>query len=412
MKVILERVCGLDVHRDTVKACVRRPGEAREREEILQTFSTHTADLLALRDWLRALAVTHVAMESTGVYWKPIYYVLEEEFQVLLVNAQHIKHVPGKKTDAQDAAWLAQLLECGLLRASFVPPPPIRALRDLTRYRKVLVQERGREVQRLHAVLQDAGIKLSSVATDIMGVSGRAMIDWLVEGRTNPEALAELARGRLRAKLPQLRKALAGQFTGHHAFLVREILAHLDYLEEALARLDERIEEHIRPFAEELARLMTIPGVQTKTAEVMVAECGVEMSKFPTRKHLGSWSGLAPGQHQSAGRRKAERTRRGNRWLRSALVEAAWAAVHSNDNYLAAQYHRLVPHRGKRKAIVAVAHSMVEIAHVLLSRKVNYQDLGPDYFLQLNRKAVERRCVRQLQQLGYRVALTHEQEAA
>lgn len=293
-----------------------------------------------------------------------------------------------------------------------MPPPPIRALRDLTRYRKVLVQERGREVQRLHAVLQDAGIKLSSVATDIMGVSGRAMIDWLVEGRTNPEALAELARGRLRAKLPELRKALAGRFSAHHAFLVREIPAHLDYLEEALARLDERIEEHMRPFAGEQARLMTIPGVQAKTAEVMMAEFGVDMSRFPTRKHLGSWSGLSPGQHQSAGRRKTERTRRGNRWLRSALVEAAWAAVHSNDNYLAGQYHRLVPHRGKKRAIVAVAHSMVEIAHTLLSKKVDYHDLGPDYFLRLNRKAVERRCVRQLQQLGYQVSLTSQQEAA
>jgi transposase len=408
MKVILERVAGLDVHRDSVKVCVRGPGANGEREEILATFRTHTADLLALRDWLKAHGTTHVAMESTGVYWKPLYYVLEDDFEVLLVNAQHIKHVPGKKTDTEDACWIAQLLECGLLKGSFVPPPPIRSLRDLTRYRKVLTQERGREVQRLHAVLQDAGIKLSSVATDIMGVSGRAIMEALVEGRTDAEALAELARGRLRSKLPQLRQVLVGRFTGHHAFLVGEILAHLDYLEEALGRLCQQIEEEMRPFAEEQRRLMTIPGVQTKTAQVMVAEFGVDMSKFPTRKHLGSWSSLCPGQYQSAGRRQAERTRPGNGWLRSALVEAAWAAVRSDDNYLAAQYHRLVPRRGKRRAIVAVAHSMVEIAHTLLAQKVDYTDLGPDYFLQLNRKTIQRRCVHQLEKLGYRVTLTQE----
>jgi transposase len=412
MKVILERVAAGDVHRDMVKVCGRRPGAAAEREEWVQTFPTHSAGLLALRDWLKALEVTHVALESTGVYWKPIYYVLENDFQVLLVNAAHAKNVPGRKTDTADCCWLAQLLECGLLKASFIPPPPLRALREVARYRIVQTQERAREVQRLHAVLQDAGIKLSSVATDIRGVSGRAMIDHLVEGQADPEALSQLARGQLRAKLPQLRQALAGHFNRHHAFLVAEILAHVDYLEESLARLSQRVEELLRPFEAEAQRLQTIPGVGVKTAQVMVAEFGVDMSKFPTRKHLGAWSGLCPGQHQSAGRRKTQRTRPGNRWLRSACMEAAWAAVREGDNYLAAQYHRLVGRRGKKKAIVAVAHSMVEIAHTLLSRQVNYRDLGADYFLRLNRQVIERRCVHQLQKLGYHVTLTPETEAA
>ncbi len=400
MKLVLERVAGLDVHRDSVKACVRFPGSGREREEQVRTFATYSADLLGLRDWLKACGVTHVAMESTGQYWKPIYYVLEADFQVLLVNAQHVKRVPGKKTDVEDCCWLAQLLECGLLQASFVPPPPLRVLRGLTRYRKVLVQDRNREVQRLHDVLQDAGIKLSSVATDIMGVSGRAMMECLVEGRTDAEALAELARGRLRAKLPQLRQALQGGFKKHHAYLISAILAHVDYLEETLAGLQEQIEEQLRPCAEEQRRLQTIPGVQEKTAAVMIAEFGVDMSKFPTRKHLGTWSGLSPGLHETGGKRKPERTR----W--------AWAAVRQGDNYLAAQYHRLVGHRGKKKAIVAVAHSMVEIAHVLLSRQVDYQDLGPDYFLKRNRQQIERRCIHQLERLGYRVTLTPEADAA
>ncbi len=412
MKLVRERVAAGDVHRDTVKFCVRQPGTAGEREELVQTFSTHTEGLLALRDWLKALGVTHVALESTGVYWKPIYYVLENDFQVLLANAAQVKNMPGKKTDVADCCWLAQLLECELVKPSFVAPPPVRELREVTRYRTLQTQARAREVQRLHAVLQDAGIKLSSVATDIMGVSGRAMIDLLVEGRTDPEALAELARGRLRAKLPQLRQALRGHFNRHHAFLVAEILAHIDYLEESLARLSQQVEELLRPFAVEAERLQTIPGVGVKTAEAMVAEFGVDMSKFPTRKHLGTWSGLSPGQHQSGGRRRTQRTRAGNRWLRSALVEAAWVAVRQDDNYLAAQYHRLVGRRGKKRAIVAVAHSMVEIAHTLLSRQVDYRDLGPDYFLRLNRQVIERRCVHQLQKLGYRVTLTLEREAA
>ena len=406
MKIIRERVAGIDQHRDSIKVGVRLPGAGGEREQIVRTYATHTSDLLVTRDWLKSLGVTHVAIESTGNYWKSTYYLLEDDFEVVLVNAAHVKHVEGKKTDTQDCLWLAELLECGLLRASFVPPPPIRVLRALTRRRKHVQEDRTREIQRLHDVLQDAGIKLSSVATDILGVSGRAILKQLVEGRTDPEALAELARGRLRAKLPELRQALQGQFTPQHGELVEGILDHIEFLEGALGELQRQIDAHAAAFAEEQQRLDTIPGWDVKTAQAFLGECGANMKQFPTTKHLGAWSGLAPGQHESAGRRRAQRTRRGNRYLRAALVEAAWAAVLQKDNYFAAQYHRLVGHRGKKRAIVAVAHSMIEVAHVLLSRKVNYHDLGPDYFLRLNQKAIERRCVRQLQRLGYQVSLT------
>jgi transposase len=409
MKMIWERVAGIDQHRDSVKVGVRLPGADGQREQIVRTYATPTTDLLAMRDWLKALGVTHVAIESTGNYWKSTYYLLEEEFTVLLVNAAHVKHVPGKKTDTQDCLWLAELLECGLLKASLIPPPPLRVLRALTRRRKHVQQDRTREVQRLHDVLQDAGIKLSSVATNILGVSGRAILKQLVEGRTDPEALAELARGRLRAKLPELRKALEGQFSPEHGQLVEGILAHIDFLEAALAELQQHIDSQVAPYAEEQKRLDTIPGWDVKTSQAFLGECGADMKRFPTPKHLGAWSGLAPGQHQSAGKRRPQPTRHGNRYLRAALVEAAWAAVHKEDNYFSAQYHRLVGHRGKKKAIVAVAHSMIEVAHVLLSRKVDYHDLGPDYFLRRNQEAIERRCVRQLQRLGYKVTLTPQE---
>src|SRR5438445_6031812 len=286
MEQVFERVCGLDVHKATIAACVRVPGVKGKRLQSVQTFGTTTADLLALRDWLDAHGVTHVAMESTGVYWKPVYYLLEDHVTCLLVNAAHVKQVPGRKTDVQDCAWLAQLLEHGLLRGSFVPPAPIRELRDLTRYRKVLIQDRTREANRLHKLLEDAGIKLASVATDILGVSGRAMLQALVSGTTDPDLLADLARGTLRKKLPALRHALAGRFRAHPAFLVSQHVAHLDYLDEAVGALSARIEEALAPFAAELARLDTIPGVAQRTAEVLVAEIGVDMRQFPTAQHL------------------------------------------------------------------------------------------------------------------------------
>ena len=326
MEKVFERVCGLDVHRDTVKACVRiaEPGTGA-REEV-QTFGTMTADLLAMRDWLQAHGVTHVAMESTGVLWKPVYYTLEEDFTVLLVNAAHMRNVPGRKTDVMDCAWIAQLLQHGLLKPSFVPPKPIRDLRDLTRHRKVLTQARVAEVQRLHKLLQDAGIKLSSVATNILGASGRAMIEALLKGTTDPEALSNLAKGRLRAKMDALGRALLGRFRSHHAFLAGEILAHIDYLEESMERITQALEESIRPFGQEVERLKTIPGVRDKTAQAIVSEIGVDMKAFPTPRNLASWAGGCPGNNESAGNHKSGRARKGA----SATMGPQPAAAHAS----------------------------------------------------------------------------------
>jgi transposase len=411
MKRIYDRVCGLDVHRDVVNACVRLPEHSEDDDGVVAKFGTTTAELLALRDWLVSHKVTHVAMESTGEYWRPIYYTLEDQFKLLVVNAHHVKHVPGHKTDRHDCIWLARLLQCGLLKASFVPPRPIRDLRDLTRYRKVLTYQRTEEVQRLHGMLQKAGIKLSSVASDITGVSGRAMIEALVAGTADPEALADLARGRLRSKIPLLQKALLGHFRPHHATVVTEMLAQMDSIEESLERLTKAIEEEISPYAEAKKHLKTIPGWQDKTAETVLAEIGADMSAFPTDGDLASWAGICPGNRRSAGKRQTETIRKGNRWLRAALVQAAWAAIQENKSYLSAQYHRLAGHRGKKKAVVAVAHSMLVIAYHLLSKGADYQDLGPDFFLKRNRDAIQRRCIRQLESLGYDVALLHKNVA-
>jgi transposase len=405
MERLIERVCGLDVHKETVAACVRVPGSKGTREQHIQTFGTTAAELLALRDWLEAHGVTHVAMESTGVYWKPIYYVLEERFTCLLVNAAHVKQVPGRKTDVKDCVWIAQLLEHGLLRGSFVPPAPIRELRDLTRYRKVLIQDRTREANRLHKFLEDAGIKLASVATDILGVSGRAMLEALVRGTTDPEVLAELARGKLRAKLPALRQALHGRFRPHHAFLVSQLLAHLDYLDETITTLSERIEEIIVPFADELARLDTIHGVGRRTAEVLIAELGVDMNQFPSDRHLASWAGLCPGNNESAGKHKSGKTRRGNRWLRAALTEAALAAIRTSNSAFTARYRRIMRHRGHKKAVLAVAHAMLVTAYHLLARQTTYHELGAEYFDRRHGERVTRQAVQMLERQGYRVTL-------
>ncbi len=412
MDRVVERCCGLDVAQKTVAACVRLPSSAGGRQEIIRTFGTMTADLLALRAWLQALGVSHVAMESTGVYWKAIYYLLEDAFTVLLVNAAHMKQVPGRKTDVTDCAWIAQLLEHGLLRGSFVPPAPIRELRDLTRYRKAQIHERSREVNRLHKVLEDAGVKLAAVATDVLGVSGRAMLEALVHGTTDPGVLAALARGRLRAKLPALRQALAGRFGPHHRFLVGRILATLDYLDEAIAECSARIVEVISPFAAAVARLTTIPGVHQRTAEVLVAEIGTDMTRFPTPAHLASWAGMCPGNNQSGGKRKSGKTRKGSKWLRTALVEAGQAAARTKATALSARYRRLVRHRGHRKAVVAVGHEILLIAHTLLARATTYHELGPDYFDRRHRERTIRRCVRLLEHLGHRVTLEPAPAAA
>jgi transposase len=405
MDRLIERGCGLDVHRDTVAACVRVPGPRGERVQHVRTFGTTTEDLLALRDWLAAHGVTHVAMESTGVYWKPVYYVLEDRFECLLVNAVHLKHVPGRKSDVQDCVWIAQVLEHGLLRGSFVPPPLLRDLRDLTRYRAVLTDERTREVNRLHKLLQEAGIKLASVATDILGVSGRAMLQALVDGTTDPAVLADLARGKLRRKLPALRQALAGRFRPHHAFVAGQILAHLEYLDEALEALTARIGEVLAPFADVMSRLDTIPGVSRHTAENVLAEIGLDMNVFPTAGHLSSWAGLCPGQNESAGKHRSGRTRKGNRWLRRTLALAAHAAAHTKDTALAARYYRVLRHRGEKKAIVAVAHALLKIAYHVIAEQTTYRELGFDYHDRRDAERARRRAVAVLEKQGYRVVL-------
>jgi transposase len=401
----LERCAGLDVHRDTVAACVRVPGRGGHREQHVRTFGTTAAELLRLREWLETHGVTDVAMESTGVYWKPIYYVLEEAVTCLLVNAAHIKQVPGRKTDVQDCVWIAQLLEHGLLRGSFVPPVPIRELRDLTRYRKGLIQERQREANRLHKVLQDAGIKLASVATNILGVSGRAMLEALVGGTTAPEVLADLARGKLRAKLPALREALAGRFRSHHAFLVTQGLAHLDYLDDAIETVSTEVERLLLPFAAPLRRLDTIPGINARTAQVVIAEIGVDMSRFPSEHHLASWAGLCPGNNESAGKHKAGTTRKGNRWLRMALIEVALAAIRKKDCAFGARYRRVMRHRGHKKAVVAVAHSLLRTIYHVLAQSTDYRELGEAYYDRRQTTRTTRRAVAQLERLGYRVTL-------
>lgn len=405
MERMIERGAGLDVHKKTVTACVRVPGPDGGRRQEVQTFGTTAAALLTLRDWLRAHGVTHVAMESTGVYWKPVYYVLEEEFTCLLVNAAHVSKVPGRKTDVRDCEWLAQLLEHGLLRGSFVPPVAIRELRDLTRYRTVLVQDRTREANRLHKVLTDAGIQLASVATNVLGASGRAMLAALVEGTTDPVVLADLAQGKLRRKLPALREALVGRFRKHHALLVSQLLAHLDYLDEALDDLTAQIEEALSPFAAEAARLDAIPGVGARTVAILIAELGVDMRQFPTARHLASWAGLCPGTHESAGKRRPMRIGKGNRWLRMALIEAALAAVNVRDSAFAGRYRRLVRHCGHKKAIVAVAHKLLTTAYVLLANGIDYQEPGATYYDARRKDRDVRRAIQALERHGYHISL-------
>jgi len=405
MERLIERVCGLDVHKQTVAACVRVPGSTGTREQHVRTFGTTAPEILALRDWLEAHGITDVAMESTGVYWKPIYYVLEERFTCLLVNPTQVKQVPGRKTDVGDSVWIAQLLEHGLLRGSFVPPAPIRELRDLTRYRKVLIQDRTREVNRLQKFLEDAGIKLASVATDVLGVSGRAMLEALIRGTTDPDVLADLARGKLRKKLPALRQALVGRFRPHHAFLASQLLAHLDYLDETIATLGERVEELMAPYASELEHLDTIHGVAQRTAEVLIAELGVDMRQFPSDRHVASWAGLCPGNNESAGKHKSGKARRGNRWLRAALVEAALAAIRKPNSAFAARYRRIMGHRGHKKAVVAVAHSMLVTAYHVLARRTSYHELGADYFDRRHAERVRHRAIQTLERQGYRVTL-------
>jgi transposase len=393
MEVLYERCAGLDIHKRTVVACVIGPGSGKQPSKQLRTFGTMSDDLLALGEWLSQQGVSHVAMEATGPFWQPIYNLLEDRFELLLANARHIKAVPGRK-------------------ASFVPPRPQRELRELTRYRTSVVRERTREVQRLQKTLEGANVKLASVATDILGKSGRDILQALVGGSADPQALAELAQGKLRAKLPQLERALAGRFGSHQPFLVAQQLAHIDFLDETLAQLSAEIAERLRPFDEQLERLDGIPGVGRRTAEVLLAEIGPDPRRFSSAAHLASWAGVCPGNQESAGKRQSGATRKGNRVLRVVLVEAAHAVARTKDTYLSAQNHRLAARRGKKKAAVAVGHSILVIAYYLLTRSALYEDLGSTYFDQRDQARVERRLVHRLQALGYTVQLTPKTSAA
>jgi transposase len=411
MDVVVDRCAGLDVHKDTVMAAVRVPGEGSERREVVRQFPTFTDGLVALRDWLRSEGVSQVAMEATGVYWKPVWYVLEElaGVELLLVNARHSKNLPGRKTDVADAMWLAQLLECGLLRGSFVPPRDVAQLRDLTRYRTKLVGERVRETQRIQKLLEDAGIKLDSVASDVLGTSCREMLEALIAGERDPRVLAEKARTNLRRKIPDLRRALVGRFDHHHALLLRMHLDHVDQLMAMEQRLDQEVDRLMAPFAEEATWLTTIPGIGKRVAEVVISEIGVDMSRFPTAHHLASWAGLCPGNDESAGKRRSGRARKGNTALRTILVEAAWAAAHTEDSYLRAQYRRFKRRFGKRsetKALFAVAHSMIIIVWHVLTTGTDYHDLGSDYFEKRTDAAARQRyLVHELEKLGHTVTL-------
>jgi transposase len=405
MDVVVERVAGLDVHKANVTACVRVPGDDGERAERIGTFATTVPSLLALADWLEAHAVTQVAMEATGVHWKPVWAILEDRFACILVNARHVKQVPGRKTDVTDAQWLCRLTEAGLLRASLVPPAPIRALRNLTRYRKAQIRDRQREAGRLHKILEDTGIKLDCVASDILGMSGRAMLQALIAGTTDANVLADLAQGKLRAKLSALREALQGRFDTQHAIIVGRILAHIDYLDESITELSTVIEEQIAPFERAVELLCTIPGVQRRTAEVTIAETGGDMSAFASAKHLASWAGICPGNDESAGKRRSGKTRKGSKWLRANMIEAAKAASRTKDTYLAAQYQRLRARRGHAKATTAVAHSILVAAWHMLTNGELYADPGGDHLTRRDPQRTTKRLVAQPEKLGHTVTL-------
>ena len=408
MDVMVERCAGVDIGKDEVVACVRIPGPSgKGRHKQTRTFSSFTSQLEAMADWFASEGVTEVVMEATGSYWKSPWYLLEERgFDLKLVNAHHVKILPGRKTDVADAEWLAELLEHGLLRSSFVPPAEIRQLRDLTRYRKRLIQEHTSECQRIQKTLEDAGIKLDSVASDVLGVSGRLMLEALVAGERDPEVLAELAKEQLRKKIPELREALRGRFGDHHALLVRLCLDHAKYLEAAIAELDTQVDRVMAPFVEARDHLDTITAVGKRAAECIIAEIGADMTRFPTAGHLSSWAGMAPGNNITGGKRQSGKTPKGNVWLADIFNQCAWSASRSRNTYLSAQYWRLARRIGKKKAAVAVGHSILVICWHLLTNNTDYDDLGGDYFARRGNTARHQdRLVQQLQDLGYQVTL-------
>jgi transposase len=405
MEVLYPCCCGLDVHKKSITACVLRaqPGGTSRKEK--RRFATFTRDLLQLGDWLRQCGVTHVAMEATGVYWKPVWNILEGQFEVLLVNAQHIKAVPGRKTDQKDSEWIADLLQHGLLRGSFVPPRPTRELRDLTRYRVSLTQEINRIANRVQKVLEDANIKLASVATDALGASGRAMLEAMLAGEEDSSRLAEMSKGLLRNKIAELQLALEGRLNEHHRFLLRQLYDHLLFTEEKLREIEQEIAKRMRPFEAEVARLCTIPGVDRVTAYGLLAEIGLNMNQFPSAAHLASWACLCPGNFESAGKRLSGKMRKGNVSLRRCLAQAAWAVSMKKDNYLSALYRRIAARRGAKRAVMAVAHTLLVIAFHMLKRGEDYRELGADHFDRMNAYRIRNSLVRRLERLGHKVTL-------
>ena len=406
MEVILGCCAGLDIHKDSVEACVRRTSAGGKVEHEVRHWGTTTRELVAMSDWLSSLRVTQVAMESTGVYWKPIFNILEERFEILLANAHHLKNVPGRKTDIKDCQWIAQLLQHGLLRGSFIPPRPQRELRDLTRQRTQLVDEASRISNRIQKVLEDANVKLGSVASNVVGKSGRLMLEAMVAGQDDPAQLADLAQRGLRSKIPQLEQALYGKLTDHHRWLLRLLLDQLQTTERFIARLDERIAELTRPLQPVLEKLDVIPGIDRRVAEVLLAEIGPDVTPFPTDAHLASWAGICPGNNESAGKKRSGKTTKGSRWLRQALVQAAWAASHKKDSYFQAHARNLMHRRGRKRGLVAVAHSLLTVIYHMLKEGAAYRDLGPQFLDRMRAKHLIRFHVRRLQSLGLQVDLT------
>ena len=403
METIIERCCGIDVHKRTIVACLMTGQPHEKPQASIKTFSTMTRDLLACRDWLIEQGCTHVAMESTGVYWKPIFNILEDSIEVILANARNVKNVPGKKTDVKDCEWIAQLLRHGLIEGSFIPPKPIRQLRDLTRYRQQLIYQKSSEINRLQKFLEDANVKLSSVVTDITGVSAQEMIQHLIQEDMTTQEMAQLAKGRLRNKIEQLEQSLEGYLSHHHRLILRLSLQMIASYDEAIEKLNTEIDQRMEPHREISQRLETIPGVKKKTIETLIAEIGTDMSRFSSHAHLASWAGVSPGNHESAGKRKSGRTTHGDKWLKATLVEAAWAASKTKGSYLKARYHRLAARRGKKRAALAVGHTILITAYHIIKEHLVYKELGPDFFDRLNEQHLLNRLTKRIAALGYKV---------
>lgn len=412
MQVVYARCAGLDVHKKTVTACISVCEAEATKQQQVRVFGTFTRDLLALADWLKEQGVTHVAMEATGVYWRPVWAVLEGHFQQMLVNPQHIKVVPGRKTDTKDCEWIADLLQHGLLKGSFVPPTPIQDLRDLTRYRAELRQSQNRVANRIQKLLEQANLKLSSVASNALGVSGRQILEAIITGQENAAQLAQMARGKLKSKIPQLEQALTGRVRDHHRFLLAEYLDEWEALGGRIRRIEAEIDEQIRPFEAAVTLWQTIPGVDRVTACNLVAEIGVDMNQFPTAQQLASWAALCPGNHESAGKRKSGQTRDGNKWLRRSLCQAAWAVTRKKNCYLSAQFKRLAARRGVKRAVMAVAHTMLIIGYHMLRTGQGYYELGGNYLEQINKDQLQRYFVKRLQRLGLKVTVEPATAAA